>query len=422
MGGVLGYAYAQAWFPPRYGAKDQRSALNEVTATKVRQAAALITRGKAYGLQMALEPGKPAFPPRYFQFLLIYNNVYNKLGDNDFRWSDEIISGYLGTFTQVDCLGHAGIGERFYGGRHWRDIATPKGLKEIGCEKLPPVITRGILLDIAGLKGVKVLPDDYAIAVADIEEALRQGNLRIDAGDVVIFHTGWMNYFFTEPKRWISREPGLVLETARWLARRRPAAVGADTWGIDLWPTKDGSAFAPHQELITNNGILLLENVVTGELVRDRVYEFAFVLSFLKVKGAGQSWATFVAVRSRPARGSASHVAGGARYRGVGGVQVRPKKEGGPVWHAQLWIGGEWVEGGSPIEVRNKYSGEVVGTVPEGAERKWRRPWQPPGRPRRSWRICRRTGGARSSGGLPSASGSGRRSSPAPSPRRPGRP
>lgn len=298
LGGVMGYSYAQGWFPSRYGAKDEKGALNEVTANKVRQAAALIQRGKVYDLQMTLEPGKPAFPPRYFQFSLIYNNVYKGLGNNDFRWSDEVIAGYLGTFTQVDCPGHSGIGERFYNGRHWRDIATPQGLKEDSCEKLPPVITRGILLDLAGLKGVRVLPDDYAITVADIEAALRrQGNLRIDAGDVVIFHTGWMNYFFTDPKRWISREPGLVLETARWLAQRRPAAVGADTWGVDLWPTKDGSAFAPHQELITKNGVLYLENVVTGELVRDRVYEFAFVMSFLKVKGAGQTWGTFVAVR-----------------------------------------------------------------------------------------------------------------------------
>lgn len=297
IGGGIGFSYAQGWFPSRYGAKDERGALNEVTVTKVRQVAALIQRGKIYDLQMALEPGKPAFPPRYFQFSLVYNNVYNKLGNNDFRWSDEVIAGYLGTFTQVDCLGHAGIGEQFYNGRHWRDIATPQGLKENGCEKLPPILTRGILLDIAGLRGVRVLPDDYAITVTDIEAALRrQGNLRIDAGDVVIFHTGWMNYFFTDPKRWISREPGLVLQTARWLAQRRPAAVGADTWGIHLWPTKDGSAFAPHQELIARNGILLLENVVTGQLVRDRVYEFAFVMSFLKVKGAGQSWGTFVAV------------------------------------------------------------------------------------------------------------------------------
>jgi kynurenine formamidase len=295
----LGHAaWAQAWYPSRYGAKDQTGALNEVTPNKTRQAVSLITRGRVYDLQMTLVPGAPAFPPRYFQFSLIYNNVYNKLGDNDFRWSDEIIAGYLGTFTQVDCPGHAGIGERFYNGRHWRDIATPQGLKENSCEKLPPVMTRGILLDVAGAKGVSVLPDDYAIRPADLEEALRrQGNLRIMAGDVVLIHTGWMHYFSADPKRWISREPGLVLETARWLAQFRPAAVGADTWGVDLWPTKDGSAFAPHQELITKNGVLYLENVVTRDLVRDKVYEFAFVMTFLKVKGAGQTWGTFVAVR-----------------------------------------------------------------------------------------------------------------------------
>ena len=298
IGPSQGHAEGEKWFPSRYGAEDERGALNEVKPDKTKQAASLIREGRVYDLQMALVAGAPAFPPRYYQFSMVYNNVYNHLGNNDFRWSDEVIAGYLGTFTQVDCLGHAGIGELFYNGRHWRDIATPGGLKQNGCEKLPPVLSRGVLVDIAGLKGVSVLPDDYAITVEDVQAALqRQGGIRIGPGDVVLFHTGWMSYFQSDPQRWISREPGLILSTARWLASHRLAAVGADTWGIDLFPTKDGSAFASHQELITKNGILLLENVVTQQLAEERVYEFAFVLSFLKAKGAGQTWGTFLAIR-----------------------------------------------------------------------------------------------------------------------------
>lgn len=289
---------AAPWWPSRYGAEDELGALNEVTPAKVQEAAALIKEGKVYDLQMPLVAGAPAFPPRYYQFSLVYNNVYNSLGSNDFRWSDEVIAGYLGTFTQVDCLGHPGIGERFYNGRHWRDIATPGGLKQNGCEKLLPVMTRGVLIDIAGLKEVEALEEGYEITPEDIEAALkRQGDLTITPGDIVIFHTGWMSLFEPDPQRWISGEPGLGPAAAEWLVERRPAAVGMDTWGIDNWPRKDDLAFPAHQILLTKEGILLLENVVTEELVKDEAYEFAFVMSFLKAKGAGQTWGTFAAYR-----------------------------------------------------------------------------------------------------------------------------
>jgi hypothetical protein len=284
--------------PSPYGPDDVIGALNEITPEKRRQAAALIQEGQVYDLQMVVEPGAPAFPPRYFQHSLIYNNVMTGVGSNDFRWSDELIAGYLGTFTQVDCLGHPGIGKIFYGGRHWEEIATPHGLSTLGCEELPPTLTRGLLLDIAGLKGVELLPDNYEITPADMEAAMaRQGIEGIEPGDIVVLHTGWMSVYHSDPNRWISSEPGIGIPAAEWLAARRPAAVGADTWGIDYFPTTDDSFFPAHQILMTNAGILMLENLVTEELVRDEVWEFAFSMTYLKVRGAGQTWGTFTAMR-----------------------------------------------------------------------------------------------------------------------------
>jgi kynurenine formamidase len=281
----------------RYGG-DRLGALREVTPAKTQQAARLIRDGRVYDMTMEIIPGAPAFPPRYFNHSLVYNNVYRGLGSNDFRWSDELITGYLGTFTQIDCLGHAGIGETFYGGRRWEQIATPTGLSELGCTDLQPVLTRGVLLDIAGLRGVQILEAGYEITVADLEGAMRRQNIaRLEPGDIIVLHTGWMSVYHTDPQRWIAGQPGIGVPAARWLAERRPAAIGADTWGIDQWPSGDDTAFRPHQVLITENGIPLLENLVIDALVRDGVHEFAFSMNFAPIRGSGQTWGAFTAYR-----------------------------------------------------------------------------------------------------------------------------
>jgi kynurenine formamidase len=281
----------------RYGGHPL-GALGEVTPEKTREAAQLIRDGRTYDLSMEIVPDAPAFPPRYFNHTLIYNNVYRGAGSNDMRWSEELITGYLGTFTQIDCLGHAGIGEQFYGGRQWEQIATPTGLSELGCTDLQPVLTRGILLDVAAVRGVTRLDAGYEITVPDLEEALRRHDIdRIEPGDIVVLHTGWMSVYHADPERWIEGQPGIGAPAARWLAERRPAAVGADTWGIERWPTPDETAFLIHQILITQHGIPLLENLVTEQLVRDGVHEFAFGLNFAPVRGAGQSWGAFTAYR-----------------------------------------------------------------------------------------------------------------------------
>lgn len=300
---TIGISTAQEgkWWPSKYGADDVIGAINEVTPAKVQQASKLIKQGKVYDLQLTLQPEGPAFPPRFYQFQLMYNNIHKSrwLGSNHFSWSDEVIAGNLGTFSQVDCLGHAGIEELFYNGRPWGEIATPGGLKTNSCDQIPPVVTRGVLIDIAGYKGVSVLPDDYVITVADIEGALKkQGNMKVEPGDVVIFHTGWIqSYWLKDNKRYISSEPGPSTEAAKWLVEKRVTAVGADNWGVEAFPLKNGEAFPLHQELITKNGIYLLENVVTEKLARDKAYEFAFIMTFLKAKGSGQTWGTFAAVR-----------------------------------------------------------------------------------------------------------------------------
>ena len=281
-----------------YGKGEGIGAARELTPEKIVEAGALIKKGKVYDMQLTLVSDAPAFPPRYYKFQLMYNNIHpsRKLGKNDFRWSDEIIAGNLGTFTQIDCLGHAGIGENFYNGRKWGDIATGAGLTELGCENIPMSFSRGVLIDVAAYKGVAVMEGGYEITVDDLRGALKKQNLEILPSDIIVLNTGWIAaYWMKDNDKYISSEPGISTSAARWLAKKNPIAVGADTWGLDNYPSGD-TAFTAHQELITKRGIYILENLVTEELVKDKVYEFAFVMSFLKTKGAGQTWGTFIAI------------------------------------------------------------------------------------------------------------------------------
>jgi kynurenine formamidase len=133
----------------------------------------------------------------------------------------------------------------------------------------------------------------------DIKGALKkQGNMKIEPGDVVIFHTGWMSLWMKDNKKFASGEPGLGIEASEWLAKQGVAMVGADTWGVEVIPFQyKGRVFEPHQILITKAGIYILENLVTEHLAKDKVYEFLFVLTHPRTKGTPQAITAPLAIR-----------------------------------------------------------------------------------------------------------------------------
>jgi kynurenine formamidase len=133
-----------------------------------------------------------------------------------------------------------------------------------------------------------MLDGGYVITVEDVEGALKQqGDLKIEAGDVVIFHTGWLSLWMKDNQKFGDSEPGIGKAVAKWLIDRRVAMVGADNWGLEVGPTEDKEEAGPvHQMLIPQNGIHILENLVTEALAKDNAYEFMFVLTKSKTKGS----------------------------------------------------------------------------------------------------------------------------------------
>lgn len=285
--------------PRRYGDDDVIGAANEITPGKLAAAAALIKQGRCYALGQVLDPRSPTQMWRYWKHCLLTDRISPEraLGINVQTFVEESVSGALHSGTHLDGLGHIGIGAYAYGGRPWTSFVDAEGLAELGIENVPPLVSRGVLLDVAASRGVETLAPDEPVTAQMLEEAAGVARISVGAGDIVLVHTGWGRYWQEDPQKYAASEPGIELSAARWLIERRVTVIGSDTWAVERVPLGDEPpAFPVHQETITRNGVYLLENTRTEELSRNDVTEFFCVISPVRLRGASASMVGPVAV------------------------------------------------------------------------------------------------------------------------------
>lgn len=293
-------ARGEDWYPSRFGAGDRIGAANYLSPEIVRAAAGLISKGKAYSLGMEVGPDTPAYPPRSYQIVITQSNDGTGpiLGENRVTANDDLVMTYLGISSQIDGLGHLGIAHRYYNGLHARDFVRPTGLAELGTHAIPPIVTRGVLLDMAALRKVDIVPEGTAYNRAEIDAAVARQGTPIRKGDVVLFHSGWHGVRDSDPDKWWQMHPGLGVEGARYLAELGVVAVGADSTAVEVIPFEnEARPFEVHQTLLARNGVYLLENMYTDDLAADRAYEFLFVLGQPKFVGAVQMVINPIAIR-----------------------------------------------------------------------------------------------------------------------------
>ena len=295
-------AMAQAtWYPSKWGPNDEIGAANYMTPALALQASKLVTTGKVYSLGITVNTTTPAYPPRTCSIYIVQPGQQGGsegLGPTKTTYNDDILNCWNGIGTQLDGLGHIGVGERYYNGNKWQDFANISGLKKLGTEKVPPFVARGVVLDMAAHYGVEVVKEGTAFNKAEIEAVAKKQGVEIRQGDVVIFHTGWLSLIEKDPKRFGSVEPGLGREGARYLVGKGVVAVGADNWAVEAIPFEPGAGiFEVHQILLPMSGTYILENINTAELVKDKAWEFMFVLGHNKYQGAVQSMINPVAIR-----------------------------------------------------------------------------------------------------------------------------
>ena len=294
-------AQQQTCFPSKFGPNDQVGNLNYVTPEKTLAATRLVTKGKPYRLGIETNKNTPAFPPRTFNVIILQPGQVAgaSLGPTKTTYNDDIINGWVGIGSQIDGLGHIGIDGVYYNCNKANDFAKADGLIKLGVEHIPAIATKGILLDMAGYYNTEIVKEGTAFNRAEIEGAMkRQGVKAIERGDVVLFHTGWTKLIGQDNKRYASVEPGLGVEGARYLAERGVAAVGADNWGLEVLPfEKDKGVFEVHQILLPMNGIYILENMETTEMVKDQAWEFLFTLGPSRITGAVQAIINPIAIK-----------------------------------------------------------------------------------------------------------------------------
>jgi kynurenine formamidase len=294
-----GAALAETWYPSKYGAQDTLGAINNLSAEKVVQAAKLVTTGKTYALGVETGPDSPAYPPRTYSMTVLQpgDGTGSTMGSNQATGNDDLMTVWMGIGSQIDGLGHMGINHVYYNGNRAQDFVTPTGLTKLSIDRLPPIVSRGVLIDMAAHMGKPILEPGTAFNSLEIKAAAKAQNVKIDSGDVVLFHTGWMNVV-EDKARFMAGEPGLGVDGARYLAGLGVVAVGSDTWALEVLPSEDPTqAFPVHPELLAKNGVYILENMDTRALAADGVHEFLFVLGQPRFVGAVQAVINPVAIK-----------------------------------------------------------------------------------------------------------------------------
>ena len=253
---------------------DEIGMLAHVDEAKRREALALVRDGRLYDLGRVLDERVPAFPGRYFRQTLV-TTAHHDGG----HWITEQVAGTQQIGTHLDALSHLQMNDRGYNGWSVAELAGTDGVRRLGVETVPQIVTRGWLVDAPGRDVITV--DDL-------------GGIDPTPGDAVLFHTGWGAHW-GDPETYLSREPGPGMEVARWLAERGVALTGADTWSYGPVPAEDRPFEVP-QTLNVRHGVFIVENLDTAELAADGVREFALILTHPKLRGATGAWTSPIAL------------------------------------------------------------------------------------------------------------------------------
>jgi kynurenine formamidase len=309
----------ERWAPSEWGADDRVGAANRRNAKTVLAAVRLVKQGKVATLGKIYQQDAPGFGTRTWRMMIPGMPTGGPFGKQELVYNDEYVSSEMGQIgTQFDGPGHIGVrtskGMFFYNGRFLHDKGiSAYGLGPLGVEHVGQVgyACRGVLLDAVALRG-SPLPvpkansadDPGVVTDKDVQEMVRrQGIAPIGEGDCVFLHTGhgdiwhpsgWDSFDAAEKQRRValfnSGEPGFGISACEYLASRKIALTGADTWATEAVGLGGGGErpqpFECHIKLQTKRGIWNIENLDLSQLVADKAYEFLFVWAPLKMKGA----------------------------------------------------------------------------------------------------------------------------------------
>jgi kynurenine formamidase len=282
-----------------WGAGDEIGRLNLMTDASRAAVLSRVVGGKVYDLSVEYFIGMPSWQaagdPHYRLWMTHTPHgtvIDDPLGlgesmNEHVSYTGAAISMYTHMGTHVDALSHFGLNGRIWNGFAARDHLGDRGWRVAGAEKLPPLIARGVLIDMARARGVDMLPDGYRVTRQDLEAALKKQGVEVRRGDVVLIRTGRMQVY-ADAAAYMKNPPGMDMSAARYLVEERGVmVVGADNLSFEAFPSEVEGNYVPlHTYLLAQHGVPIIELVDLEELAADAVYELAFIGGSLKLRGA----------------------------------------------------------------------------------------------------------------------------------------
>ncbi|HXG15573.1 MAG TPA: cyclase family protein [Calidithermus sp.] len=297
-GWVPGKGYGWIWGP-----NDEIGALNALTPQKVMAALRIPTQGRVYDLGVAYDRGSFQWPGHAPAEIISFRTPEGIKRQKDLpfmegkkdAWHSAAIFISDNVGTQIDSLCHVTKGDdnHWYNGYKEADWGGNFGPRKACADKMPPIITRGVLIDVAGARGQVPLPSEYEIGPDELKAVLARQGVDIQPGDAVFIRTGllslWGEYGHDKAKLAPHDSAGINVAAARWLVEEKGAVlIGADTSGLECvgkcW--KPGEFYPAHMYLLVDQGVYIGEFHYLEDLARDRVYEFLYVAATNKIRGA----------------------------------------------------------------------------------------------------------------------------------------
>ncbi len=279
----------------QWGPSDQIGAGNLLTVEKRLAALTSVRHGRVYDVSHEIHMGAPYMAPNQTPYLMsIWGSWRDTIkrrrktgATNDAGTNLERAEMTMHVGTHIDALGHFSKGDMLYNANPAIDTVTDWGLLKLGIEHAPPMITRGLLFDVAGLDGGAHLNPGRVITPDDLKRTASAGGFSIEPGDIALIRTGWGRYFAVDNHKYLEGEPGIDLPAARWLIDQGIAAIGADNMAVEVLPNPDKTIMMPvHQYCLAERGVYLIENLMLEELAADKIHAACFILLATKFRGA----------------------------------------------------------------------------------------------------------------------------------------
>lgn len=248
----------------------------------------LVRTGRVYELSHNIAPGMPMHPYHHPYSLVPHRRHGDTERPGGATFANEIITtpGHAG--THIDALGHFSRHGRMHDGHLVSDAATHEGLRALDITDTPPILRRGVLLDVAAIRGLPCLEPGDAVEGEDLEACARARDANVETGDVVLIRTGWERHW-KDPAAFtggLGGCPGVAPSGADWLVAQEAGFAGTDTAGFEVAPPRGDSV---HAMLLVDAGIQIIENLALEEIARQGIAEFLFIALPLRLSGASGS-------------------------------------------------------------------------------------------------------------------------------------